>query len=51
MAVAIYQRVTKLFQPTWQHHHPMIASITASIIHLQVSFFLGVDQHTKPTHD
>jgi len=47
MAVTIYQELMKLSPPIWQHHHPMIVSIIASIIHLQLSFFLGADQHTK----
>jgi hypothetical protein len=36
MVITIYQRVMKLFPPTWQHHHLMIASIIVSIIHEQV---------------
>jgi len=37
----------KLFPPTWQHHHLMIAFTTVSLIQWQLIFFLGVDQYTK----
>jgi hypothetical protein len=37
MVVTIYQELVKLFPPTWQHHHLMIASIIVSIIRWQAS--------------
>jgi len=33
MVVTIYNQLVRLFQPTWQHHHLMIASIIVPIIH------------------
>jgi hypothetical protein len=41
MAVTIYQRLVKLFLPTWQRHHLMIASIIVSIIQKQMTLPLG----------
>ena len=32
MIITIYQGVMKLFPPTWQHHHLMIASTIALMI-------------------
>jgi hypothetical protein len=32
MVVTIYQELTKLFPPTWQHHHLMIVSTVVPII-------------------
>jgi hypothetical protein len=32
MAVTIYQRLVKLFQPTWRHHRLTIASTIVSIL-------------------
>jgi len=32
MVVTIYQRLMKLFPPTWQRHHLMIGSIIVPII-------------------
>jgi len=32
MAVTICQQLVKLFRPTWQRHHLMIASIIVTII-------------------
>ena len=36
MAVTICRRLTKLFPPTWQHHHLMIASTIVPIIRWQM---------------
>jgi hypothetical protein len=47
MVITIYQRVVKLFPPTWQHHHLMIASIIVSIIHEQVRLILGMEKYGK----
>ena len=47
MAITTCQRAMKLFPPTWQHHHLMIASTIVPIIQWQLIFFLGVDQYTK----
>ena len=47
MVITTCQRAMKLFPPTWQHHHLMIASTTVPIIQWQLIFFLGVDQYTK----
>src|SRR5215472_9098606 len=45
MVVTIYQRLMKLFPPTWRHHHPMIASIIVSFIRYQARLMLGVIHH------
>ena len=46
MAGTIYQGLRKLFPPTWQHHHLIIASTTVSII--QWHMISGVvDQYGK----
>jgi hypothetical protein len=47
MAATIYQKVMKLFPPTWQHHHLMIASTIVSIIQWQMTLIAGVDQYGK----
>ena len=47
MVITTCQRAMKLFPPTWQHHHLMIASTIVPIIQWQLIFFLGVDQYTK----
>ena|SRR5262249_1662763 len=47
MVITTCQRAMKLFPPTWQHHHLMIASTTVPIIQWQLIFFLGVDQYTR----
>ena len=48
MAVTIYQRLVKLFLPTWQRHHLMIASTIVPIIKcFQCSLTLAGDQHGK----
>jgi hypothetical protein len=39
--------VMKLFPPTWQHHHLMIASTIVSIIQWQTTLIAGVDQYGK----
>jgi hypothetical protein len=53
MAVIIYQRLVKLFPPTWQHHRLMIASTIVPIIQYQMSLIAGVDQYggTHPRLD
>jgi hypothetical protein len=47
MVATIYQRLMKLFPPTWQHHHLMIASTIVSIIHEQVRLILGMGKYGK----
>jgi hypothetical protein len=48
MVATIYQGVMKLFQPTWRHHHLMIASTIVPIIQWQKSMILsGENQHGK----
>src|SRR6516225_10846624 len=47
VAITIYQRLTKSFLPTWQHHRLMIASTIAPIIQWQMSLIAGVDQYGK----
>ena len=46
MVVTIYQGLMKLFPPTWQHHHLMIASTIASIIQWQLSM-IAREQYGK----
>src|SRR5262249_22587626 len=48
MVVTIYQRVTKLFRPTWQHHHLMIASTIALTIQFILGLIPGADQYGRP---
>jgi len=47
MVITIYQRVMKLFQPTWRHHRLTIASTIVSIIQWQMTMHLGVIQYGK----
>jgi hypothetical protein len=47
MAVTIYQRLVKLFLPTWQRHHLMIASTIVSIIRQQLTLTLGLATHPR----
>ena len=44
MAVTIYQRLVKLFLPTWQHHRLMIASTIVPIIKCFQCSLTGLDQ-------
>jgi hypothetical protein len=46
MVVTIYHQLVRLFPPTWQHHHLMIASTIASIIQWQLSL-TARDQYGK----
>src|SRR5258708_34723762 len=46
LVITIYQRLVKLFPPTWQHHRLMNVSTIASIIQQQMSLTLG-DQYGK----
>jgi hypothetical protein len=48
MVDTIYQRVTKLFRPTWQHHHLMIASTIVLIIRSILGLTPGADQYGRP---
>ena len=48
MVVTIYQRVTKLFRPTWQHHHLMIASTIVLIIQSILGLTPGAGQYGRP---
>jgi hypothetical protein len=45
--ITIYQRLMKLFPPTWQHHHLMIAFTIVSIIHGRLSLTLGMGKYGK----
>ena len=47
MVITIYQGLMKLFPPTWQHHHLMIASTIVPIIQQDMSLILGVQQNGK----
>jgi hypothetical protein len=47
MAVTICQRLVKLFQPTWQRHHLMIASIIVPIIECFQCSLTRLDQYGK----
>jgi hypothetical protein len=47
MVLTIYQRLVKLFQPTWPHHHLMIASIIVPIIKCFQCSLTGLDQYLK----
>src|SRR5215468_5657173 len=47
MVITFYQKLLRLFPPRWQHHHLMIASIIAFIIHWQSRLIPGVDQYGK----
>jgi hypothetical protein len=47
MVATIYQRLMKLFPPTWQHHHLMIAFTIVSIIHEQAHLSLGMEKYGK----
>jgi hypothetical protein len=47
MVVTIYQELTKLFPPTWQHHRLMIASIIVPIIQCFQCSLTGLDQYLK----
>jgi hypothetical protein len=47
MVITIYQELTKLFPPTWQHHRQMIASITVPIIQCFQCSLTGLDQYLK----
>jgi hypothetical protein len=44
MVITICQKLVRLFLPTWQHHHQIIASIIASIIQWQTSM-IARDQY------
>ena len=48
MVVTIYQRAMKLFRPTWQHHHLMIASTIVLIIQCILGLTPGADQYGRP---
>jgi hypothetical protein len=45
MAVTIYRRPTKLFPPTWQHHHQMIDSTIVHILQYRMTLSPPVDQY------
>src|SRR5262249_22198433 len=45
MVVTIYHPLVRLFPPTWQHHHLMIASTTAPIIQWQLSLIASEVQY------
>src|SRR5262249_6847918 len=47
MVITIYQRVMKLFQPTWRHHRLTIASTIASIIQCFQLSLIRMDQYGK----
>jgi hypothetical protein len=47
MVATIYQRLMKLFPPTWQHRHLMIVSTIVSIIREQVRLILGMGKYGK----
>jgi hypothetical protein len=47
MEITIYQKLVKLFPPTWQHHRQMIASITVPIIQCFQCSLTGLDQYLK----
>jgi hypothetical protein len=48
MAVTIYQRLMKLFPPTWQRHRQMIASTIVSITKcFQQMVLIGVNRDGK----
>jgi hypothetical protein len=51
MVITVYQRLMKLFLPTWQHHHLMIASTIASIIQWQMSLILTQYGKARPRLD
>src|SRR5262249_45810910 len=45
MVITIYQGLTKLFPPTWQHHRLMIVSIIVPIIQWQKSMIRSGENH------
>ena len=48
MVITIYQKLMKLFPPTWQHLRLMIASIIVLIIQCQMSGLIaGVHHYLK----
>ena len=47
MVITIYQGLVKLFPPTWQHHHPMIASTIVPIIQCFQCSSTGLDRYLK----
>ena len=47
LVITIYQRLVKLFPPTWQHHRLIIASIIVPIIQCFQCSLTGLDQYLK----
>src|SRR5262249_13464080 len=47
MVITIYQRLMKLFPPTWQRHRLMTASTITSIIQCFQLSLIGMDQYGK----
>jgi hypothetical protein len=47
MEIIIYQGLAKLFPPTWQHRHLMIASIIVAFIQCFQCSLMAGDQHGK----
>jgi hypothetical protein len=45
MAITISHALMKLFLPTWQRHHLMIAFTIAPVTQWQMSLIDGVDQY------
>jgi hypothetical protein len=45
MVITIYQKLMKLFQPTWQHLRLMIASTIVLIIQCQLSGLIAGAHH------